>query len=407
MSKKKEKVVLAYSGGLDTSVILKWLQTEKNLDVITYSACLGEVENKNLKQKALSCGAIKAYEEDVEKEFAHDYILPALKAGAVYEGKYFLATALGRPLIAKRMIKIAQKEKASYISHGSTGKGNDQLRFEFTSAALAPDLKVIVPLREWNLRSREEEIDYAKKLRVKVPVTKKSPYSIDKNLWGISIECGILEDPWNSPPEEIYAMTKDPIKCPNRVESVSVDFRKGVPVALNGKRMPFVNIIKKLNTVGGRNGVGRIDLLENRAVGIKSREIYEAPAATILHTAISELERMVFDKETYRFKKMISERYSRMIYEGKWFSDLREHMDAFIESCMCFVTGKVVIGLHKGRAFIMRRSSSKSLYSIKHATYTKDDKFSQNAATGYIEIESLPLKLQGRRKKKTEIRNRV
>ena len=399
MSKKREKVVLAYSGGLDTSVILRWLQEEKNLDVITYSACLGEVENKNLKKKALSNGAVKAYEEDVAKEFANEYILPALKAGAVYEGKYYLATALGRPLIAKRMIEIAQREKASYISHGCTGKGNDQLRFEFTAAALAPNIKVIAPLREWDLRSREEEIDYARKKGIKTTVTKKSPYSLDKNLWGISIECGVLEDPWNTPPEEVYVMTRNPQDAPNRIESVQIDFKKGVPVSLNGKKMPFVDIIKKCNTIGGRHGVGRIDLLENRAVGIKSREIYEAPAGTILTLAISELERMVLDKETFHLKQEISQKYSRLIYEGKWFSDLKEHLDAFVNSCMKVVTGSVVIGLYKGRAFVQKRRSSYSLYNMAYATYTKEDKFSQDAATGYIEIESLPLKLQGRRRK--------
>ena len=282
---KREKVVLAYSGGLDTSVILKWLQEEKNLDVITYSARLGEVENKNLKEKALSNGAIKAYEEDVEKIFAMEYILPALKAGAIYEGKYLLATALGRPLIAKRMIEIAKKEKANYIAHGCSGKGNDQLRFEYAVASLAPELKIIAPLREWNFKSREEEIDYAKKTGIKIQATKKSPYSIDKNLWGISIECGILEDPAKFPPEDIYVMTKDPLKAPNKIENVKIGIKKGVPVSLNGKRMSFVEIIKKLNKIGGRNGVGRIDLLEDRVVGIKSREIYEAPAGVILHTA--------------------------------------------------------------------------------------------------------------------------
>jgi argininosuccinate synthase len=401
MNGKKEKVVLAYSGGLDTSVILKWLQEEKDLDVIAYSAKLGEVENKNLKKKALSGGAVKAYEEDVEKEFADHYILPALKAGAVYEGEYFLATALGRPLIAKRMIDIAKKENAAYIAHGCTGKGNDQLRFEYTAAALAPAMKVIAPLREWKFRSREEEIDYAMEKGIKITATKKSPYSLDKNLWGISIECGVLEDPWNAPPEEIYVMTVNPLRAPNRVEQVTIDFTRGVPVALNGKKMPFVAIIRKLNEIGGRNGVGRIDLMENRTVGIKSREIYEAPAATILHKAHAELERLVLDKQTYRFKKTVSEEYSRLIYEGRWFSDLKAHLDAFVESASLYTTGTVVMGLCKGRASVMKRRSPYSLYNIKYSTYNKEDRFSPSAATGYITIEGLPLKFQGFRRSKS------
>ena len=400
MAKKREKVVLAYSGGLDTSVILKWLQEEKDLDVISYSSQLGEVENKNLKKKALSCGAIKAYEENVEKEFAEDYVLPALKAGAIYEGKYLLATALGRPLIAKRMIDIARKEKAAYISHGCTGKGNDQLRFEYTAAALAPELKVIAPLREWDLHSREEEIDYAKKLGVKVPVTKKNPYSIDKNLWGIAIECGILEDPWCSPPEDVYVMTKNPLNAPNRVEKVTIDIKDGVPVAVNGKKMNLVDLINKLNKIGGKNGVGRVDLIENRTVGIKSREIYELPAGVILYTAMQEMERLVLDKETSRFKKTVSDKYSTLIYEGRWFSDLKIYLDSFIESTMKYMTGTVMIGLYKGNVSVMKRRSPYSLYSKEYATYTSEDKFSQDAAGGYIEIESLPLKLQGRRKKR-------
>ncbi len=397
---KREKVVLAYSGGLDTSVILKWLQEEKNLDVITYSARLGEVENKNLKKKALRNGAVKAYEEDVEKEFALNYILPALKAGAIYEGKYLLATALGRPLIAKRMIEIARKEKAKYIAHGCSGKGNDQLRFEFAVASLAPEMKVIAPLREWNFKSREEEIDYAREKGIKVQATKKSPYSIDKNLWGISIECGILEDPYEAPPEEVYVMTKNPLKAPNRVEKVKIGIKKGVPVSLNGKRMAFVDIIKKLNKIGGRNGVGRVDLLENRVVGIKSREIYESPAGIILHTAMRELERMVLDKETFSLKNYIAEIYARLVYEGKWFSDLKKHLDAFVESSMRFMDGEVIMGLCKGNCFVLGRKSRYSLYNESYATYSSKDKFSQNAAEGFIEIESLPLKFQGYRNKR-------
>ena len=285
-----KKVVLAYSGGLDTSCLIRWLK-DKGYDVIAYMADVGQGSDfKTYEKRALMTGASKVYILDLKKEFVQDYVFPALKAGAVYEHKYYLATALSRPLIAKHQVKVAEKEKATAIAHGCTGKGNDQVRFEVTAKILAPHLELLAPLRTWEFKTRDEEIDYAKRNNIPIDVSKKSPYSTDINLFGRSIECGILEDPWQEPPEEIYVMTKDPLKCPNKPTYVEVDFEKGIPVKVDGKRYAGVDLINKLNEIGGANGVGRVDMVENRLVGIKSREIYENPAGTIMHTAHRELE---------------------------------------------------------------------------------------------------------------------
>ena len=352
------KVILAYSGGLDTSVAVKWIKDKYQAEVITYTADLGQGEDlQEIKDKALQTGAVRAYVEDAKEEFLKDYVFPSLKAGALYQGKYPLATALGRPLIAKKMVEVAKKEKAEAVAHGCTGKGNDQVRFELTFMALAPELEVIAPAREWEFRSREEEIEYAKRNGIPVEITQKSPYSIDRNLWGISIECGVLEDPWEEPPEDAYQITSSPEKAPSSPQYLEIEFEKGIPVGINNKRIPPVELLNYLNTQGARYGVGRIDIVEDRLVGIKSREIYEAPAAVILHSARESLESLVLDRESRNFKNFISSKYAELVYYGWWFSTLRKALDAFVEELCCNLTGKVKIKLSSGESVVVGRSS--------------------------------------------------
>jgi len=334
------KIVIAYSGGLDTSVAIRYLKEKYNAEIIAYTANIGQkIESPDiLEERARKAGAKKFYYEDLREKFVNEYIIPALKAGALYQDKYPLATSLSRPLIAESIIKIAKKEKADAVSHGCTGKGNDQVRFELTFKYLAPKLKVIAPLREWEFKSREQEIEYAKEKGIPISTTKEKPYSIDENLWGISIECGVLEDPYTEPPEDAYQITTSPEKAPEKPEYIEIEFEKGVPFALNGKKMKLVEMIENLNKIGGKHGVGRIDMIEDRLIGIKSREIYEAPAAVILHTAHNEIEKLVFSRDLYEFKKIVSIRYSQLIYFGQWFSELRKSLDRFIEESQKYIS---------------------------------------------------------------------
>ena len=387
-----KKVVLAYSGGLDTSVAVSWL-ADKGYDVIAYMADVGQGgDYDKLKKRALTAGASKVIIEDLKEEFAKDFVFMSLKAGAVYESKYLLATALSRPIIAKGLVEAAKKEKADSVAHGCTGKGNDQVRFEVTVMALAPELKIIAPLREWHMYSREEEIEYAKENNIQIDTTKKSPYSLDKNIWGMSIECGILEDPWNEPPEDAYQMSIDPNKSPSKPTYVEIEFEKGAPVKLNGKKHNPVDLILKLNEAGGRNGIGRTDLVENRLVGIKSREIYEAPGAWILYHAHKDIESLVLDRELLHFKETIALKYAELVYYGLWFTPLKKALDAFINSTQKQVTGVAKVKLLKGVASVVSRKSPYSLYSKEMATYDKGDKFDRSVAEGFIKVWGMPYK---------------
>jgi argininosuccinate synthase len=395
------KVVLAYSGGLDTSVAIHWLKEKKSLGVIAFSANLGQAENlEALGERAIAAGAESAHAADLREEFIRNYVFPALKANAFYHGGYLLATALGRPLIAAELVKVARENDCEYVAHGCTGKGNDQVRFDTSIAALAPELKVVAPLREWDMRSREEEIDYAKKHSIKVEIKKKSPYSLDRNLWGMSIECGALEDPWQEPPEDAYFMTKSPEEAPVTPTYVEVTFDKGVPVALDGEDMQSLALIERLNAVGGENGVGRVDSIEDRLVGIKSREIYEAPAAMILFTAHRALEALTIGRDLLQFKEQLSQKYGQLVYNGLWFSEFRKALDAFFDYTQKYVSGTVRMKLFKGNCVAVGRKSPHSLYEKKLATYTEEDVFDHRAAVGFIKIFSGPLALEARRNAK-------
>lgn len=389
---EKKKVVLAYSGGLDTSVAIKWLQ-EKNYDII--ALCLDLGEGKDLafvKEKALSVGAIKSYMIDVQEEFANEYALMAMQAHTLYEGKYPLVSALSRPLIAKKLVEIAEQEGATAVAHGCTGKGNDQVRFEVSIQALNPYLEVIAPVREWKW-SREEEIAYAKENDVPIPINLDSPFSIDQNLWGRSNECGILEDPWAAPPEDAYEMTLALEDTPNKPEFVEIGFKAGVPTTLNGTAYSLSELIKTLNALAGKHGVGRIDHVENRLVGIKSREVYECPAAMTLITAHKELEDLTHVKEVAHFKPVIEQKITELIYNGLWFSPLKQALHAFLQETQKNVTGTVRVKLFKGHAIVEGRKSEYSLYDEKLATYTAQDEFNHDAAVGFISLFGLPTKV--------------
>ena len=385
----RDKVILAYSGGLDTSVMVPWIGEKYNLDVITFTVDLGQGEDiQKIKQKATKTGAVDAVAVDARNLFVDHFVFPSLMAGAVYEGKYPLATALGRPLIAKLMVDAAREHNAKAVAHGCTGKGNDQVRFDVTFQTLAPDLKIIAPVREWSM-TRPEAIDYAAKHQIPVEATKESPYSIDQNLWGRSAEAGVLEDPWDEPPAEAYAWTVDPAKAPNEPEYFEIEFERGVPVALNGQRMDGVPLIEKLNQLGGKHGVGRIDHVENRLVGIKSRELYEAPAAVILHDAHRELETLCLSKQAVRFKTLVSQEYADLVYNGLWFSGFHQDLFAFVASNQRFVSGHTRVKLFKGKATVVGRKSEHSLYSKKLATYAEKSDYDQSAAQGFIKIHGL------------------
>lgn len=390
---KKQKIAVAYSGGLDTSVIVKWLQERYDADIITVTGNLGQKkELVGVPEKAYKTGAKKVYVQDLRKEFVEEYIFPSLKAGALYEHTYPMATSLGRPLLAKALVEVARREHCTAVAHGCTGKGNDQVRFEASVAALAPELKVIAPLREWEFKSREEEIAYCEQHGIPVAATKANPYSIDENIWGTAIECGILEDPTVEPPQDAYQRTVSPENAPDKPTYVTIEFKEGVPVGLNGKSMDGVMLIDKLNEIAGANGVGRLDLIENRLVGIKSREIYEAPAAVTLHIAHRELERLTLDKEVAHYKAKIAHDYATLTYNGLWFTPLRTALDAFINETQKTVSGTVKLKLYKGTAEIAARTSPYSLYDTKLATYTVEDTFDHKASEGFIKIFSLPMK---------------
>ncbi|MCL4531637.1 MAG: argininosuccinate synthase [Actinobacteria bacterium] len=389
-----DKVVLAYSGGLDTSVAIRWLQEKYDVEVIAVTIDVGsERDLPTIREKALKIGASKALVVDAKDLFVKYFIFPALQAGAIYEGTYPLATALARPLISKIMVDVAREEGAAAIAHGSTGKGNDQVRFDVSVTALAPDLRIIAPVREWRM-TRDEEIEYAAAHDIPIPVTAASPYSIDVNLWGRSIETGILEDPWVEPPEDAYLWTVDPRRAPNEPAYVEIEFHRGVPVAMDGQAMDGVELIGRLNDLAGSHGVGRIDTIENRLVGIKSREVYEAPAGVTLHQAHQELEKMTLTKDQSRFKAKVAAEFADMVYNGLWFSALHQDLAAYIASSQRYVTGTIRVKLFKGIAKVVGRQSPKALYVPALATYDRGDAFDHSAAVGFIKLWGLSLKTQ-------------
>ncbi|EAD8370016.1 argininosuccinate synthase [Listeria monocytogenes] len=402
----KEKIVLAYSGGLDTSVAIQWL-VASGYEVI--ACCLDVGEGKNLdfiKEKAITVGASESYTIDAKEEFAEDFALIALQSHAYYEGKYPLISALSRPLIAKKLVEVARQEGASAIAHGCTGKGNDQVRFEVAIHALAPDLKVVSPVRDWKW-SREEEINYAKEHNIPVPIDLDNPFSIDQNLWGRSNECGVLENPWTTPPEAAYDLTVSLEDTPDTPDIVEITFDAGIPISLNGENMSLANLILTLNEIAGKHGVGRIDHIENRLVGIKSREVYECPAAVTLITAHKELEDLTFVREVAHFKPIIEQKISETIYNGLWFSPLTEALVAFLKSTQKFVNGTIRVKLFKGHAIVEGRKSPNSLYDENLATYTSSDTFDQDAAVGFIKLWGLPTKVSAEVNSKVTITTEV
>lgn len=390
-----KKIVLAYSGGLDTSVAIKWLKEKYDSEVIALCVDVGEGKDLEfVKAKAEKIGAIKSYMVDAQEEFLKDYAFPALKANAMYEGVYPLSSGLSRPLICKLLVDVAKKEGAFAVAHGCTGKGNDQVRFDVSVTALAPELEIIAPVREWPM-SREEEIDYAAKNDIPIPIGKDNPFSIDQNLWGRSIECGVLEDPWVEPPEEAFEWTVSPEKAPNTPTYIEITFEKGIPIALDGKQMPPVELVKTLNKIAGQNGFGRIDHVENRLVGIKSRENYECPASLLLIKAHQDLEHLTLTKDVLHFKYCIEQKYAELIYDGLWFSPLKDALDAFIDKTQEVVNGTVRVKLFKGNAKVVGRKSPNSLYDLNLATYAEDvkDMFDHNSAKGFITLWGLPTKV--------------
>jgi argininosuccinate synthase len=391
-----DKVVLAYSGGLDTSVAIEWLEENYNLKVVTLTVDIGNVPDlEAIRQKALKAGAIKALVVDAKATFIKSFVFPSLQADAVYEGQYPLATALGRPLIARLLVDTAKREGATAVAHGCTGKGNDQVRIDVGVAALAPELKVIAPAREWNM-TREQTIEYASNHNIPVPITSASPYSIDENLWGRSIECGVLEDTWNEPPEDVFLWTNSPGKTPAQPDYLEIGFEKGTPVSIGGEELEPVAIVQNVHNRAGQHGIGRIDHIENRLVGIKSREVYEAPAAVVLLKAHQALEDLVLAKEQLRFKARVAAEYADLIYNGLWFTGMRRDLAAYVESTQRYVTGTIRVKLFKGNCQIVGRKSPYSLYDYTLATYDKHDMFDQSASPGFIHIWGLPVRTQAR-----------
>ena len=389
------KLVLAYSGGLDTSVAIRWLK-DQGWDVIAFTVDLGEKKDLDaIQARALNIGASAAYVADGRAPFVQLFVWPSLQAGAVYEKEYPLATALGRPLIAAMMIEVARREGAGAIAHGCTGKGNDQVRFDVTAAALAPELQVVAPVREWGM-NRDDEIEYAAKNGIEVPATIRDPYSTDENLWGRSIEAGLLEDPWAEPPKDVYAWTRDPRACPDEPRYVEIGFKQGLPVTVDGEPVGPVDIVATLNRVGGENGVGRIDHLENRLIGIKSREIYEAPAAVLLLQAHQALEDITLPKEVARFKEHVAQQWAQLVYDGLWFSPLRDALYAFVAETQRHVTGEVRLKLYRGSSHVVGRKAPQQLYELSLATYGKGDQFDQSAAAGFIKLWGMGLRTSAR-----------
>mgnify|MGYP006100826467 CR=1 FL=1 len=391
-----EKIILAYSGGLDTSVAIKWIQENYGYEVVTLTADLGNVSDlPAIKQRALDVGAISARVADVRSEFVKDFVFPALRANAMYQGVYPLATALGRPLIARLMVEAAREEGASAVAHGCTGKGNDQVRLDVSVGALAPDLKVIAPAREWGM-TRLQEIEYAESHNISVPNTVEKPYSTDDNVWGRSIEAGVLEDPSTEPPDDVYEWTADPSDCPEDPLYLNIRFENGNPVALDGKVMNPLALVESLSEMAGAHGIGRIDHIEDRLVGIKSREIYEAPAAVVLVQAHKALENMVLTRAQGRFGETVSTEYSNLVYDGLWFSHLRDNLQAYIDSSQRYVNGSVRIKMHKGSFIVVGREADTPLYSTELATYDTGDLFDQSSAPGFIDLWGLPVRTQAR-----------
>jgi len=398
-----KKVVLAYSGGLDTSVIVPWLKENYDCEVIAMLADVGQGEDlEAAAKKGTDIGASKTFVEDLRTEFVRDYVFPALRAGARYEHKYLLGTSLARPIIAKRQVEIALDEGADYVAHGCTGKGNDQVRFELTFQALAPELKVIAPWREWDIRSREDALAYAEKHNIPVAQSKENIYSRDQNLLHLSHEGGVLEDPWTPPPDNLYQLTKSPADGPDRPEYVEIGFNRGTPVSVNGKELEPVALLEKLNELGGEHGVGRIDIVENRLVGMKSRGVYETPGGTILWEAHQSLESITLDRETSHYKANVANKYAEIVYDGQWFSPLREAIDAFVESTQESVTGEVLVQLFRGQASAVGRRSPESLYSEQFATFGEDDVYRQSDAEGFIRLFGLPQKIRNLARKQSK-----
>lgn len=388
----KEKVVLAYSGGLDTSVCLKWLQVEKGLDVIAVCGNVGQDESDlaAIKQKAIDMGAIASFAVDMREEYANEYVALAIAANGLYENSYPLLSALSRPLLSKHMVAVAHKFGAKYVAHGCTGKGNDQVRFETSIKALDPSIEIVAPVREWDLHSREEEMEWAKAHGVPVPTTKKSPYSIDDNLWGRAIECGVLEDPWCEPPADIWTLTADAQSAPDQPEYLEIGFESGVPCSLNGEEMGLVDMIKEINVKAGSHGCGRLDMVENRLVGVKSRECYEVPAAQVILNAHKALETLCLDRETQHYKLGVEQKWATAVYEGLWYSPLKEALDSFCASTQACVTGTVKVKLYKGSSTVVGRKSPYSLYDFGLASYGAQDTFNHEAAKGFIQLHGLP-----------------
>ncbi len=390
-----KKVVLAYSGGLDTSVIVPWLKNNYGCEVIAFCANLGQEEELDgLEEKALASGASKVYIEDLRTEFLTDYVFPTMQAGAIYERDYLLGTSFARPLIAKRMVEIAELEGADAVAHGATGKGNDQVRFELTVMALNPKLHIIAPWREWDIRGRKDALDYAAEHNVPVKATEDRIYSQDRNIWHLSNEGGPLEDPWNEPPKDMFEWTTDPVNAPDEPEYVEIYFRKGVPERVNGEALGPVGIVDVLNGIGVKHGVGRVDIVENRLVGMKSHGVYETPGGTILYKAHAALEQLCLDKLTLRFKQQVGLRYADLVYNGQWFTQLRKSLDAFVQSTEEKITGDVRLKLYKGNVILAGRRSPYSLYREDYVTFDEDDVYNQADAEGFIRLFGLPMKVE-------------
>jgi argininosuccinate synthase len=394
MKMQVKKIVLAYSGGLDTSVIIKWLKEQYDCEIIAFAADLGQgAELDPVKEKALATGASKVYIEDLREEFARDFVFPMLRAGAFYENDYLLGTSIARPLIAKEQIRIARKENADGVSHGATGKGNDQVRFELAYLTLNPEIKVIAPWRIWDLNSRTSLIDYAKKHGIPIPVSQSKPYSMDRNLFHISYEGGILEDPWNKPNDDMFLMSVSPQQAPDKITTLEIEYEQGNPVAINGERMSPAVLIATLNQYGGDNGVGRIDIVENRFVGMKSRGVYETPGGTILHAAHSAIESITVDRESLFIRDSLIPSYAKMIYNGFWYSPERSLLQKMIDQTQQHVNGTARVDLYKGNCTVTGRKATKSLYCQNTATFEEDDQYRQDDAEGFIRLNALRLKL--------------